>query len=423
MSFNFLDVDIREALSALSRHRKINIVRGPGISGKISVDLYQVTLEKALEAITLASGFSYQKLGDFYYFFKPKTARDPMADKLQMRTFKLEYADIGKVQEILDSVPGKRLIKIHEASKTIIVEGLPENLRKIETIINYLDKMPKQVMIEAKILEVALTDSMSLGVNWKKIFGDVTLETGGFSRSAMPTGDEASVRDISPAPATGSGLFGNLVVAAGLEQQFTAALDALKTKTTVNTLSTPKIMAIHGKEAMVQVGGQQGYKETSVTEGTATESVKFIETGTMLKITPLIDERNNVLLEVKPEISSAEIEAGTPVVKTTKVSTWLLAKNGETVFIGGLIRDTKTRTRDMIPCFGGIPGLGVLFGTTSRTMNKTELIVLITPKVMDLDTDRKLMGREPIEKTRKVDEELVKEPLPHHKEVFDFLFP
>ena len=412
MTFNFLEVGIRDALSALAMKREINIAMAQAVSGKISVHLYVVTLEEALEAITLAGGFRYHKYGNLYYVYKPKEAKEPETKNLQIRFFKLKYANIEKIQEVLDAIPGLRMVKIHEQSKTIIVEDTPKNIKKIETIISYWDKIPKQVMIEAKILKVDLTDDMSLGVNWEKMLGDVRIGTGGFSTATIPTTGE-----ISPVPTTGAGIFGNIITGAGTRTQFTAALDALKTKTKVNTLSTPKILVIHGKPARVQVGGQQGYNVTTVTStGVSTETVEFIDTGTILEITPYIDDEGNVLLNVKPSINSVNIEGGIPVVSSTTVSTWLLAKDGETVFIGGLIEDIKTQTSAAIPCLGSIPLLNLVFGRTSQGIGKSELIVLITPTI--ISAEKKSTDKEAIEKIKKMEESFKKNPPAPPKEVF-----
>lgn len=417
ISINFFDIEIRKILSALAMKREINIAMAQEVSGKISVHLYKVTLKEALEAITLAGGFSYYKHKDLYYIYKPKETRDPQAERLQIRIFKLHYADVEKVQEILDAIPDMRLIKIHESSKTIIIEDTPENIEKIEKIISFWDRKPKQVLIEVKILEISLTDDMSLGVNWGQILGDVRMGTGGFSTATM-----ATPRGISPVPATGVGIFANMITGVGTSHQFTAALDALQTKTRVDTLSTPKILAIHGKTAKVQVGGQQGYKVTTVTgTGIATETVQFIDTGTILEITPYIDDEDNVRLYVKPRIESAEIQGGVPVVTKTEVSTWLLAKSGQTVFIGGLIRDTKTKQKDMIPCLGSLPGLGVLFGRTSHGIRKSELIVLISPTILGLEQKGADQGT--IQKIKKMEKDLKKEPKSSAGQVFESIFP
>jgi len=201
--------------------------------------------------------------------------------------------------------------------------------------------------------------------------------------------------------------------------EFTVALDALQTKTKVNTLSTPKLLAIHGKQARVQVGGQQGYKVTTVTAtGLATETIEFLDIGTILDITPYIDDDGNVLLNVKPSINSVTIDAatGVPTQKSTTVSTWLLAKDGETVFIAGLIEDIGSNTRDMVPCLGNAPGLGWLFRGTSRSTGKDELVVLITPTV--LESERKRLDEEAMERTKKAEEALQKPLLPPYQEFF-----
>jgi type II secretory pathway component GspD/PulD (secretin) len=415
ITLNFHQVDIRELLSAMAMKREMNIVMAQEVSGKVSLHLYRVTLDEALGAITLAGGFDYIKRGTAYYVYKPKETKDPEFERLQMRMFKLRYVKPDKIQEVLNAIAGKRAIKVHEPSNTVIVEDTPENIKKVAAVIRFWDKMPKQVMIEAKILRVALTDQMSLGVNWDKILGDARIATGGFSTAVAATAGA-----VSPVPAKGVGLFANLITSAGTDKEFSAALDALHGLTKVNTLSTPKLLAIHGRPAQVQVGGQQGYPVTTFTAtGLATRTIKFIDTGTILDITPYIDDKGNVLLNVKPTITSVEIDSTTqiPTVSTTTASTWLLAKSGETVLIAGLIEDTGIKTRNMIPCIGNIPGLGWLFRQTGRRLNKTELVVLITPQVVKSELRR--LDQEAIERTRQVGEELKREPLPVHKELFD----
>lgn len=415
ITLNFHQVDIRELLSALAIKREINIVMAQDVSGKVSLHLYRVTLDEALHAIALAGGFAHMKEGTMHFIYKPKEEQDPQAARLQMRIFELKYAEVDKVQEVLDAIPGMRVIQVHEPSKTIIVEDTPENIKKIETVIRFWDRRPRQVMIEAKILQIRLTDEMSLGVNWNKILGDVRIGTGGFSTAVPPTAE-----GISPVPSTGSGVFANMITGAGTRHEFAVALDALQAKTKVNTLSAPKILAIHGKQAKVQVGGRQGYKVTTVTgTGLATESVEFLDTGTILDITPYIGSKGDVLLHVKPSINSVTIDAasGVPTVKATTVSTWLMAKSGETVFIAGLIQDQKTKTGEMVPCLGTLPGLGLFFRGTSRSTGKEELVVLITPHV--LEDERKRLDEEAIKKTNKAEEELKKAPLPPYQEFFD----
>jgi len=398
LTMNFYKRDIREILSALALQQQVNIVMAKEVSGEVSVYLYRVSLERALNSICQAGGFSYNKQGNVYFVYKPKVEPEPLASRQKMVIFKIEYADMDKIQEVLTAIPNIRMIKIHEPTKTVIVEDTPENIARVETLIRYWDTKPKQVLIEAQILEVTLTDDMALGVDWEKVLGDVRIGTAGFSRAVLPT-----TGPISPQPLLGDGLFANMITGVGTTHQFAAAIDALQQKTTIKTLSTPKLLAIHNKPAKVVVGGQQGYAVTTVNQGVSTETIQFIDTGTILDITPHVDIHNNVLLEVQPQLTSATIEQGVPVTSSTQVTTWMMAKNGETVFIAGLIKDSKTETWNGVPCLGDIPGIRLLFGRTGNAIDKSELIILITPKVLEDGTTE---VQEAIGKTKEAEKNL-----------------
>lgn len=416
MSLNFFDVDIREVLSALALQREINVVAAPEVSGKISLHLFDVTLNQALEAICSAGGFGYYKKNGMYFVSKPGDDEEPEPGDFEIRIFKLQYAEVDKIQEILSAVPDIRMVKIHEPTRTVIVEDTIENIERIATIIRYWDTMPKQVMIEAKILEIRLTDDMSLGVEWDKVLGDARVATSSFSRAVIPTETNP---DVSPVPNFGSGIFSNFITGVGNSDQFAYALDALKTKTSVNGLSTPRVLSIHGKPARVQIGGQQGYSVTTVNQGISQETIEFIDTGIVLDITAFIDDTETILLKVEPSITSAELDEGIPVTNTALVNTSLLVKNGQTVFIGGLIQDTKIKSKDAVPVLGSIPGLGVLFGRNSRGIDKTEIVVLITPQIVTDEVET--VTPETQEKFDTLKNSFKKEPLPDHKQLFEIL--
>ncbi len=420
MTLNFFQADIQRVLSAIAMQNEINVISTKDVTGNISVHLYRVPLKEALMAVTLAGGFSYLKKGELYYVYKPKEEKDPQAEKLIVRVFKLKYADswtkedFDKVKEILESMPGMRTINMHESSKTIIVEDTPENVKKIEAIISFWDTMPRQVMIQAQILEITLTDDMSFGVDWSKALGgggQVQIGTGGLSTATLPTTGPVS-------PVTGAGIFANMITGIGTSSQFAMALDALRNQTDVNTLSMPKILAIHGKQAIVKVGGEQGYPETTTTETSTTQSFKFIDTGTILVITPYIDDQNNILLDVMPTIKSVTLAAGgTPTVAETSVSTRLLVEDGQTIFIGGLIRKQQTLSRTGLPCLGGLPGFGVVFRRDVTGSSKTELVILITPQILE-PAQKSLDQEEAKDKVREAEETLDKEGEKNKKPIY-----
>ena len=413
---NFFDVDIREVLSALALQREINIVAAPEVSGEISLHLFEVTLNQALEAICSSGGFAYYIKNGMYFVAKPIEDEEAQPGDFEIRVFTLQYAEIEKIQEILSAIPDIRMVKTHEPTRTIIVEDTAENIERVATVIRYWDTMPKQVMIEAKILEIRLTDDMALGVEWDKVLGDARVATSSFSNAVLPTETNP---EVSPVPSVGSGIFSNFITGVGTSHQFAYALDALKEKTTVNGLSTPRVLSIHGKPARVQVGGQQGYRVTTVNDGVSQETIEFIDTGIVLDITAYIDDTETILLKVVPSVTSAELEAGIPVTNTALVNTSLLVKNGETVFIGGLIQDSKIKTKDAVPVLGSIPVLGVLFGRNSRSLDKTEIVVLITPQIIDGQV--KTLKPQTKEKVEKIEESFKKEPLPDYKQFFEIL--
>lgn len=379
ITLNYRDVNIRDAFSSLAMEFKLNIVMSNEVQGTITLHVFNMTLEQSLSAIAMAGGYDYEKTGTLHRIYRAtaeEKIKESAPSQIQMKIFKASFVEIDKVKQFLDAVPGLNPVEVHETSKTIIVNDTPENIQKIEKIFCFLDSVPKQVLIEAQILKVSLDDSMSFGVDWKSVFHDGALQTNGLSNALLPGG-------ASPVPPqAGSGLFGNFIAGITDTSSIAVAIDMLKEKTDVDTISTPKVLAIHGREAKVVVGGQQGYRITTVNNGVSTETIEFIDTGTILEITPYIDDQNNILLNVKPAITSVKIEAGIPVTDSTTVSTWLLSKDGETVFIAGLIETLDIKTKEGVPLLMEIPVLGNLFSRTKNTTGKKELVIMITPRII-----------------------------------------
>ena len=401
LSVNFYESDIRQALLGLALNRDVNVTMTPEVTGKITVNLHRMTLDEALSTIAASGGFDCRKEKGVYFVHKPKDKRDSQADRLQLKVFKLKFAKTDKVQEILSAIPGIRIVRIHDDTKTIIVEDTPENIAKIETVISSWDAPPRQVLIEAKILEVQLTDDMKLGVDWSKVMGwGAGITTGtNFSGKAM------------------GGVLGTVQSGVGTAHELTAAIAALESRTRINTLSTPKILAVHGKPARVQVGGKTGYKTTVTNLGVTTEQIQFIDTGIILDITVYISDEGNILMNVQPQVSSASVDAVTqvPTVTTTAVSTSLLTKSGQTIFIGGLIKDVVSKERQAVPVLGSIPVVGLLFGWSHPRVEKTETIVLITPQLLEEEITN--VTTEAIERVDKLNEAYKKKPADIYKEL------
>jgi len=163
-------------------------------------------------------------------------------------------------------------------------------------------------------------------------------------------------------------------------------LNVLNEKGRVRTLSTPKLLALENQEASVIIGERQGYRVTTTINQVTTESVEFLESGVILNVIPSVDGQGRILMEIHPEVSTGTIQAGIPDKSTTEVTTVLLAEDGQTIFIGGLIKNSTDYQRNGLPVLGDIPVMGRLFSDIEEKVGMTETVVLITPYLIkDVD--------------------------------------
>jgi type II secretory pathway component GspD/PulD (secretin) len=243
------------------------------------------------------------------------------------------------------------------------VEDTPEGMPRMVALLREIDSRPKQIMIEAKILEITLDNDESFGVDWNKIISADGVNRFGTKGLSTPT---------SP------GLFFNFV-----NKNVTAYLNALSTKDRVHTLATPKLLTLENQEATTNIGDNLGYRLTTTINNVTSESIQFLETGVILRVIPNVDGDGKISLRVRPEVSSGSVLGGIPSKKTTQVTTQMVAEDGQTILIAGLIKTSASKTRTGIPLLGDVPGLGRLFSSTDMTGNSTETIILITPKIVD----------------------------------------
>jgi len=149
-------------------------------------------------------------------------------------------------------------------------------------------------------------------------------------------------------------------------------------------LSTPKLLALEGQEASVIIGDRRGFQVTTTINQVTSETIEFLESGVILRVTPQVDEDGNVLLDVHPEVSTGNVDAnGIPSQVTTEVTTQLLVPSDRTAFIGGLIKHTATISQDGVPVLRRVPVIRRMFSNEERTEVNTETIVLITPRIVD----------------------------------------
>jgi type II secretory pathway component GspD/PulD (secretin) len=147
---------------------------------------------------------------------------------------------------------------------------------------------------------------------------------------------------------------------------------------------------MEGLEAETVVGTEIGYRVTTTINSVTTESIEFLESGVILKVTPTVDRRGRIMLDIFPEVSTGVVsDDGIPSKATTQVSTRMLVSDGKTVFLGGLIQNQINNTREGIPGLGDVPIIGGLFSNRSQSIVSTEIVVLITPRIVDYTSDKR----------------------------------
>jgi type II secretory pathway component GspD/PulD (secretin) len=390
ISLTLREVTIAEVMEMLSRAGQVNILLSEDVQGKVSVNLFDMSIDRAIRSIASSAGYAVEKRNSSYFIVEREEAgKSAPGGPTEVRTYKVQYSD----PELVSGIIEKHLSSYGQVTalperRLLIIEDTPYFHTKIKSLLTKLDREPKQILIEARILEVGLKDSESFGLDWSKIFesGDANIGTQGLSTPGSP------------------GLFFDLV-----KPDVQVVLDALRTRDRLRTLSTPKLLALEGQEAETIIGERLGYNVTTTIDNVTTTSTEFLESGVILKVKPSVDEQNRIFLEIHPEVSTGSVsQAGVPNQSTTEVTTSMLVESGQTVFIGGLIKRTSEQSREGVPVLGDIPGLGLLFSSRSLSSVNSELVVLITPYIVDNDTVRLDGGK--VARVETIAEELEEQP-------------
>ncbi len=278
-----------------------------------------------------------------------------------------------------------------ETMNLLVILALPEDYEIIKEAIKRIDIIPRQVVIEGVIAEVSLTDDLSLGISWSLQLRPGNMK-GFFGKIAGTTGYNipGATGIVSTPPASTDTGAGQFTFSGTVGEDFKAVINMLATQDKAKLLAVPHVLVSDNKEARIQVGEQVPIVTSeSYTTSTSTtySTVQYKDIGIILKVKPRINEGGLVSLDLTQEISSYSIKAiaGSEtgvVVSKTEAQTSLVVQNGQTIIIGGLIREDRGDTRAGIPLLSRIPVLGYLFGKTDQTNHRKELIILLTPRVI-----------------------------------------
>jgi general secretion pathway protein D len=303
-----------------------------------------------------------------------------------------------------------------EVTNAVIVTTYPRLWKEIEETIRKLDKMPRQVLIEVLAAEVTLTDDTKLGVEW-------AVRSGRFDVSSSPSGVLPGRPAQSLIPLGGAVPLGFNVFTFAADK-FLAALNALASENKVNVLSNPSIMTAENKKAIINVStsvpivtSQQVPVATGGITGNAiTQTVEYKDAGIILTVVPRIGEQGTVALDVKQEVNEVGENEPPPInsPRFTKreAETSVVLLNNQTLVLGGLIQNKRTRVRIGIPWLSRIPILGYLFGSVEDKLEKTELLLLITPRAVGTALDAARITEQMRRVTPELEQSIKRAPRP-----------
>jgi general secretion pathway protein D len=274
-------------------------------------------------------------------------------------------------------------------NNALVIFAKPAEYHDIETVLKELDVMPRQVIVDAMIAEVTLTGDLQYGLQWYFNKGS---SSGGLNQPGLMGGAANQTGTTSLfTPTMKQGGFSYIFAAS----QIRTELDLLASQGKVNILSTPSIMVLNNQEGQINVGEQVAVQNGSITNGTgisnATATYSYRDTGVTLKLRPRVNEGGLVLMTVQQEIVRPQPAAVTaplnPPFLQRKILSTVAVHNGDTITMGGLIQENTQDTVTGIPALSQLPYIGWLFGTTIKKLDRTELVMLLTPRTIESRPD------------------------------------
>jgi len=300
----------------------------------------------------------------------PPPATLPQTDKKVVETTPSLTKQIFSAESLKITADDKR--------NTIIAITTPSNYKMLLELFKQIDKPTKQVLIETVIVEVTLKDDLRYGVEW-------------FIRNRMTEGTYVIQTLEKLGVSTTSGLVYQFVTDS---EKFKALINLLAQKNLINILSTPRLLVLDNEEATINIGADVPIVTGEVTTSTVTttgevgivRSIQYRSTGIILKVKPTINTAGLLTLNITQEVSQAQTNIisaiESPIILTRKINTVITAPSEHTIVLGGLIEENKSLTETKVPLLGDIPVIGNLFKSVSEGVSKTELIIMLTPKIL-----------------------------------------
>ncbi len=369
VSLNVRGAPLDKVIRSLAAESQKSLVLPSNVTGTVTVSLDGISYEQAIDLVLRPTAYRAEHMGDVTIVRTAGEART-------YRSFKIRFVDVNEMVVKIRDIAGKDAqISVDSNSNTLFMIDRYEYLKNVEAMIAVLDVEPRLVEVESAILQLDRGDSLDYGIDW----------SGNVKNGSTPENtviNPIQTRGLSPVQqgnASQKGMFFGLTW-----QSVTGVVSALSSKTKTDLLARPRVLSLTDQEATITLGQRLGFKTTTLSTTGASENVQFLTVGTILKIKPHITGNNDIIMFVKPEVSDGTIDAKTnvPNSSTTTSESKILARNGQTIVIAGLMKDRTEKKTDRIPILGDLPLLGSLFGGTSDSYNKTEIVVLMSPKIV-----------------------------------------
>jgi len=429
------DMEITDVIRMIADQSGLNIITSKNVKGLVTINLQSIPVEKALDAILKVNNCGYIKEGNIIQVYtfpelnqkeqfsqlitrvyrikhikaidlkptlislksgrgrmevEPRTnsivvtdieesiraieeAINEMDKKLETKAYRLSYANPQELQKTLQTIipATEGDVLIDERTNSLVVSASPLLLDKIDALVTNWDKQIPQVLIEAKILQITLEKNKFIGVDWQYQNPQKHTVTIGVTNLPIPTG--ATYVDAFKIGVLGS-------------DDYQATIRALENSSDVNLISSPRIVTLDNTEAKILIGSSEPYEVFHYdSEGHITgKEIKFVEVGIKLTVTPKISVDGFITMSIKPEVSSPRTGTATNAlaIDTTEANTVMTVKDNNTVVLGGLIKDDKSKYIKKIPILGDIPFIKYAFRSTYDATVKKEIVIFITPKII-----------------------------------------
>ena len=414
ISFEFKDIDIHNLLRIFADISKKNVIVGDNVSGKVTIKLRNVPWDQALDIVLKSKGLDKEEYGNIIRIAPAKLLEDErrqaaekakmqvQLEPLKVRIIPINYATAsGLADRVKDVLSDRGKLSVDARTNVIIVKDIEEAIARAEGLVRRLDTQTPQVLIESRIVEASVNFSREFGIQWggDLNFGPNTGNSTGLAfpntiRVAGAAGNEGTNGLGTSSPnyainlpaAIGMGAGGGLGFtfgSAGGAALLNLRLSAMESSGQSKTISAPRVITLDNNTATISQGISIPYSQTSASGVNTT----FVEAKLELKVTPHVTADGSILLDINASNNQADSSMtganGQPAISKKEAQTQVLVKDGDTTVIGGIYTRSQGSNESGVPLFSRIPVLGWLFKNRSESDTRTELLIFITPRIVN----------------------------------------